>query len=52
MENADTFDIETRCESPVYVETSPVSSPVFVSKHTEQHTNLEYYAKIDSPSSG
>lgn len=41
MEKTEIFDIENRCESPVYVETSPVSSPVFVSKHAVQHTNAE-----------
>lgn len=41
MEKTEIFDIENRCESPVYVETSPVSSPVFVSKHTGQHINPE-----------
>jgi hypothetical protein len=42
MEKTEIFDIETRCESPVYVETSLVSSPVFVSKHAAgQHANTE-----------
>jgi hypothetical protein len=42
MEKTEIFDIDTRCESPIYVETSPVSSPVFVSKHAAgQHANAE-----------
>ncbi len=34
MENPDIINTNEHCDSPVYVETSPVSSPVFVSKET------------------
>ena len=34
MENPDIINTNEQCDSPVYVETSPVSSPVFVSKET------------------
>ena len=34
MENPDIVNTNEQCDSPVYVETSPVSSPVFVSKET------------------
>lgn len=34
MENPDIINTNEQCDSPVYVETSPVSSPVFVSKDT------------------
>lgn len=40
MEKTEIFDIENRCESPVYVETSPVSSPVFVSKHANAESDI------------
>ena len=35
MENPDIVNTNEQCDSPVYVETSPVSSPVFVSKERE-----------------
>ena len=35
MENPDIINTNEQCESPVYVEMSPVSSPVFVSKETD-----------------
>lgn len=34
MENSEVINTNEHCDSPVYVETSPVSSPVFVSKET------------------
>jgi hypothetical protein len=34
MENPEIINTNEHCDSPVYVETSPVSSPVFVSKET------------------
>ena len=35
MENSEVINTNEHCDSPVYVETSPVSSPVFVSKERE-----------------
>jgi hypothetical protein len=35
MENPEIINTNEHCDSPVYVETSPVSSPVFVSKERE-----------------
>lgn len=35
MENSEIINTNEHCDSPVYVETSPVSSPVFVSKERE-----------------
>jgi hypothetical protein len=33
MDKTDIIDVNEKCDSPVYVETSPVSSPVFISKN-------------------
>jgi len=41
METTDIVNTNERCDSPVYVEKSPVSSPVFVSKNKDTDTDTD-----------
>ena len=49
MENPDIINTNEQCDSPVYVETSPVSSPVFVSKETEHESLTQFMEKLILP---
>ena len=46
MENSEIINTNEQCDSPVYVQTSPVSSPVFVSKDTDTETETESSTQV------
>lgn len=49
MENIDIVNTNEQCDSPVYVEKSPVSSPVFVSKETDNESSTQVTDKLILP---
>lgn len=49
MENAEIVNTNEQCDSPVYVEKSPVSSPVFVSKETDNESSIQVTDKLILP---
>ena len=49
MENAEIVNTNEQCDSPVYVEKSPVSSPVFVSKETDNESVTDKFYSLILP---
>lgn len=49
MENTEIVNTNEQCDSPVYVEKSPVSSPVFVSKETDNESSTQVTDKLILP---
>ena len=49
MENTEIVNTNEQCDSPVYVEKSPVSSPVFVSKETDSESSTQVTDKLILP---
>ena len=49
MENTVIVNTNEQCASPVYVEKSPVSSPVFVSKETDNESSTQVTDKLILP---
>jgi hypothetical protein len=49
MENTEIVNTNEQCDSPVYVEKSPVSSPVFVSKETDNESFTQVTDKLILP---
>lgn len=49
MENTEIVNTNEQCDSPVYVEKSPVSSPVFVSKETDNESVTDKFYSLILP---
>ena len=49
MEHSDIVNVNERCESPVYVEVSPVSSPVIISKDRAHEWSMQVTEKLILP---
>lgn len=49
MEHTEIVNVNETCESPVYVETSPVSSPVIISKNSDQQWSVQVTDKLILP---
>ena len=49
MEHTDIVNVNETCESPVYVETSPVSSPVIISKNSDHEWITQVTDKLILP---
>jgi len=49
MENTEIVNTNEQCDSPVYVEKSPVSSPVFVSKEADNESSTQVTDKLILP---
>jgi len=49
MEHTEIVNVNETCESPVYVETSPVSSPVIISKNSDHQWSVQVTDKLILP---
>jgi len=49
MEHTEIVNVNETCESPVYVETSPVSSPVIISKNSDHQWSVQVIDKLILP---
>lgn len=49
MENTEIVNVNENCESPIYVETSPVSSPVIISKNSDHEWMAQVTDKLILP---